>query len=331
MQKNIIRIDRHNIDTDALSKAVALLRAGELVAFPTETVYGLGALALEPHAVQRIFAAKGRPSYNPLIVHVADIASAQPLVAFWPDYALRLAEAFWPGPLTLVLPKRTEVPDCVTAGRNSVGVRVPNHPVALALLRSLGAPVAAPSANRFTELSPTTAEHVAQGLGDRVPLIVDAGPCDVGVESTVVDCTGPQPVLLRPGMLELTRLEAVAGSFAARGADDEVGDTPRLSPGMIERHYAPRGKVEVVDSQQVAKAVATGGGPVGVLVWSAEGPIPGDYAMRLPSDPDGLARELYAALHRCDELGCVRIVIERLPSGERWHALNDRLRRASFH
>src|SRR5919199_1388466 len=203
-----VRVDPHSPDVGVIRRAADLLRAGELVAFPTETVYGLGANALDEGAVRKIFEAKGRPSYNPLIVHVSSAADVSRVAAAWPESAQRLAERFWPGPLTLVLPKRSEVPDAVTAGLGSVAVRVPAHPVALALLRAAGVPVAAPSANRSTEVSPTMAPHVEKSLGKRVALIVDGGPTTVGIESTVVDLSGERPVLLRPGAISGLELGA---------------------------------------------------------------------------------------------------------------------------
>ena len=207
----LLRIDPANPDRATLRVAAVALRHGGLVAFPTETVYGLGAHALDEAAVARIYAAKGRPSYNPLIVHVTDAEAAKALVADWPTNAALLARAFWPGPLTLVLPKRGIVPDAITAGLPSVAVRVPAHPVALALLREARIPIAAPSANRCTELSPTTAAHVVESLGDVVDLIVDGGPTTVGIESTVVDLSGPAPRVLRPGMISAAQIAEVVG------------------------------------------------------------------------------------------------------------------------
>jgi L-threonylcarbamoyladenylate synthase len=234
------------------------VRAGGLVAFPTETVYGLGADALDPAAVRRIFEAKGRPAFNPVIVHVADIEHAKRLTRRWPATATRLANHFWPGPLTLVLPKDISVPDIVTAGLDAVGIRVPAHPVALALIRAADIPVAAPSANRFTQLSPTTADHVAQALGDRVDILLDSGPAQVGIESTVVDLTGAVPRLLRPGMLSRAQLEAVVGPLRQDDAEPS-GDAPRLSPGQVERHYAPRAALELLTRAQLEALADTWG------------------------------------------------------------------------
>src|SRR5437763_8542920 len=229
-------------DSAAIASAADVLRSGGLVAFPTETVYGLGANALDADAVGRIFAAKGRPAANPIIVHVADAAGVGAVVADWPDAAARLAERFWPGPLTLVLPKRDAVPDVVTAGGPTVAVRVPAHPVAHALLRAAGVPVAAPSANRSSELSPTTAGHVLHGLGGRIDLILDAGPCPGGIESTVLDVTNDPPRLLRPGLVTPAQIEAVIGPIQRFG--EPAGSVLR-SPGLLAKHYAPRAPLEL--------------------------------------------------------------------------------------
>jgi L-threonylcarbamoyladenylate synthase len=206
---SVVPVDTTYPDAAVIADAAARLQAGQLVAFPTETVYGLGANALDPAAVQRIYAAKGRPAWNPVIAHVPSIEAARALAREWPASAQVLAEAFWPGPLTLVVPKAAHVPEVATAGLDAVAVRVPAHPVALALLRAAAMPIAAPSANRFTQISPTTAWHVVQSLGDRVPLVLDGGPCSVGIESTVVDCTGEEVIILRPGMLGRESLERV--------------------------------------------------------------------------------------------------------------------------
>src|ERR1700684_325388 len=201
------------ISRSEIERAAALIRAGELVAFPTETVYGLGANALDPAAIEKIYAAKGRPPSSPLIVHVSSIEMARGLVREWPERAEKLALKFWPGPLTLVLPKQPHVPDRLTAGLDTVGVRMPAHPIAQALIREAGVPIAAPSANRFTELSPTTAQHVRDGLGDRVAMVLDGGRTTVGIESTVLSLAGSSAVLLRPGMVTRQEIEAVIGTI----------------------------------------------------------------------------------------------------------------------
>ncbi|HEU4588751.1 MAG TPA: L-threonylcarbamoyladenylate synthase [Gemmatimonadales bacterium] len=314
---------------DEIAEAAALLRAGGLVAFPTETVYGLGANALDAAAVQRIFAAKGRPRYNPLIVHVPDAAAARALVAEWPDAAARLAARYWPGPLTLVLRKRPTVPDVVTAGLDAVAVRVPAHPVALALLRAAAVPVAAPSANRSTELSPTTAAHVRKSLGDRVDLVLDGGPTSVGIESTVVDLTGARPAILRPGSIGADELVALVGPLAAATAS--AGAEPRRSPGQLDRHYAPRAALRLAASAQAATRLIAearaAGRRVGAVLWSVDGFA--DELRRLPADPAAYARELYATLHALDEAGCDLIVVEAVPENPAWDGVRDRLARAA--
>ncbi|MDE3126626.1 MAG: threonylcarbamoyl-AMP synthase [Gemmatimonadota bacterium] len=314
-----------------LRRAAAAIRAGGLVAFPTETVYGLGAHALDPSAVARIYAAKERPAYNPLIVHVADAAGARALVAEWPDAAERLARAFWPGPLTLVLPRRDAVPDAITAGLPAVAVRVPSHPVALALLREAGVPIAAPSANRFTELSPTTAAHVAASLGDAVDLILDGGPTTVGIESTVVDLTGPRPRILRPGMISAAQIAGVAGAVDDAPVEARAGEA-RPSPGMEERHYAPRARLVPFDDATRAAALAlaereaAGGAPVGAVAFA---PLPVAHPVVLPRDPAPYAARLYAVLHELDARGCAVVLVERVPPGPAWAGVRDRLERAA--
>jgi L-threonylcarbamoyladenylate synthase len=322
-------------DPDVVADAARVLRAGGLVAFPTETVYGLGAHALDAAAVQRIFAAKGRPSFNPLIAHVADVDGARALVRDWPEAAERLARAFWPGPLTFVLPKRAHVPDVLTAGLPAVAVRVPAHPVALALLRAADLPIAAPSANRFTELSPTAARHVAKALGDRVDVILDGGPTSVGIESTVVDLTGARPVLLRPGTVSASAIAEVLGAMPDRPAAPIAGDAPRPAPGMVERHYAPRAAVWLFDPSErdaVAARLAreAGGARVGALLlapWSAS-PAPA-MPVPMPDDPAGYAQRLYAALHELDDAECTIALVERPPDTPAWQGVRDRLARAA--
>ncbi len=242
MHTEVLAVDARAPQPDLIARAAAVLRSGGLVAFPTETVYGLGALALDAAAVRRIFAAKGRPANNPLIVHIADPKDASQVAAEWPDAAERLARRFWPGPLTLVVPRTAGVPDATTAGGPTVAVRVPAHPVALALLRAVGAPVAAPSANRSAELSPTLAEHVLRGLTGRIDLVLDGGPTAGGIESTVLDMTTAPPRLLRPGLIGPAELEAVIGPVGRTGATQAGSALP--SPGMLPRHYSPRTPLE---------------------------------------------------------------------------------------
>lgn len=331
----LVPIDPAAPDPAVLDEAARVLRAGGLVAFPTETVYGLGAHALDPAAVARIYAAKGRPAYNPLIVHVASADDAAMVVREWPPIARRLADAFWPGPLTLVLPRRPEVPDAVTAGLPTVAVRVPAHPVALALLRAARVPVAAPSANRSTEVSPTTARHVAKSLGGAVDLIIDGGPTSVGIESTVLDLSRGRPTILRPGVLGPAELEPLVGPVDVATAVKQGAPLP--SPGMMDRHYAPRARVRLYDARDaVDRAEAMGeatvesarGGLVGALVV-ADHDLPAARVVRLGVEPRAYASALYGALHDLDDAGCTLILIERVPSDVSWMGVRDRLDRAS--
>lgn len=319
----VLCIDPVRPDPAAIAAAAAVLRRGGLVAFPTETVYGLGANALAAAAVRGIFAAKGRPATNPLIVHVADAAMVRVLAADWPPRAAALAGAFWPGPLTLVLPRTAAVPDAVTGGGPTVAVRWPAHPVALALIRAAGVPLAAPSANRSTELSPTRAEHVLAGLAGRIDLILDGGPTAAGIESTVVDATTDPPTLLRPGPISLAQLETVVGRIRLRTAGPDDGPLP--SPGMMARHYAPRTPVVLVAGRD--QLVALAGERVGVLALGEAGGMPGP-AIALPANPVGYAAGLYAALHELDARGLQRVLIEEPPATAEWLAVRDRLTRA---
>lgn len=325
----ILTVDPGSPDPDAIATAGARIRAGELVAFPTETVYGLGAHALDPIAVRKIFAAKGRPPTNPLIVHVGDVASARALATYWPPAADVLASRFWPGPLTLVVPACESVPREVTAGLPSVGIRVPAHPVALALLRQAGVPIAAPSANRSNQLSPTTAAHVVQSLGAAAGLVLDGGPTDVGIESTVLDLTGPVPVVVRPGGISREQISELLGPVALGHATIPESH-PRLSPGQMARHYAPRARLVIVPPGSVLAAAAAElqqGRRVGALVIG-EGAPPGAEVLRLPGDPAGYARGLYAALHQLDDSADV-IVVEAPPGTPAWEGVRDRLCRGA--
>lgn len=316
-----------------LERAAALIRAGKLVAFPTETVYGLGARADEAEAVHRIFTAKGRPGTNPLIVHVADVEGARALAASFPPAAEALARAFWPGPLTLVLEKRRGaggIVDAATAGGPTVAVRVPAHPVALALIRAASLPIAAPSANRSTAISPTTAAHVAKSLAGRVELVLDGGPTGHGIESTIVDVTRAPAVLLRPGALALGALAAVAEVVDPGAVVVAEGERAR-APGAQLRHYAPRARVTAAPAEAVRAEVAARrarGLRVGALE-RAPGSVRGEPVEVLPDDPAGYAAGLYAALHRLDDAGCDEIVLAAVPDGAAWLAVRDRLRRAS--
>lgn len=327
-----VRTAEGDIDRDVLRYAARLLQDGQLVAFPTETVYGLGAHALDPEAVRSVFAAKGRPSFNPLIVHVARPDEARKLSGRWPDSAARLADALWPGPLTLVLPRSHRVPDEITGGLDTVALRAPSHPVARALLLEAGVPVAAPSANRFAGVSPTTAAHVATSLGDRVRLIVDDGPTPLGIESTVVDCTGDRPRLLRPGGMSTRVIEEIVGPLER--VEEAVDTGPRPSPGMHSKHYSPAGDSQLVDES--ALPVALAGLPpdarIGVVVRDLQRINDNRIVAweKLGAHPLPFARELYAALHRMDEAGATHVVLSRPPDGgDAWEAVADRLKRAT--
>jgi L-threonylcarbamoyladenylate synthase len=313
---------------DAVELAAEVLRRGGLVAFPTETVYGLGANALDEAAVARIYAAKGRPPTNPVIVHVPDAAGAAPLVTDWPDSARRLAERFWPGPLTLVLPRADRVPAVVAAGGPTVAVRAPAHPVALALLRAAGVPVAAPSANRSNALSPTRAEHVLRGLAGRVDLVLDGGLTPGGIESTVLDLTASPPRLLRPGLIDPAALEAILGPVR-RGPAEAPAVLP--SPGMMPRHYAPRTPLLAVEGsgREEVEALAAAGHRVAWLTWFRAPALAGVRVVELPGDPSGYAAGLYAALHDLDREGLERIVAALPPAADEWLGARDRLLRAS--
>ncbi len=314
-------------DADGIAEAVALLRAGEVVAFPTETVYGLGANALDPAAVARIYTAKGRPAYNPMIVHVADAAAARVLAREWPAIADRLAARWWPGPLTLVLPRAAQVPDIVTAGLPTGALRVPAPPAGGALAAAAGMPPPRPRAHRSGEVSPTQARHVARSLDGRIPLVLDGGATSVGIESSVLDLSGPRPVLLRPGSIARAELEAVIGPIAdpnhAGGAE-----AARPSPGMLDRHYAPRAALRLLAPGE-APARAPAGGRLGALLLGDAPAGAADVALRLPADPAGYARELYQALHQLDDLGATTIVVTALPDTPAWAAIRDRLGRAA--
>ena len=308
-----------------LDDAAAVLQSGGLVAFPTETVYGLGGLALEPLAVRAIYAAKGRPSSNPLIVHVLGEDEARPLCARWPLAAQQLAARFWPGPLTLVLPRSALVPDEVTAGGETVAVRAPSHPAARALLERVGAPLAGPSANRSEHVSPTTAAHVLRDLNGRIDAVLDGGRCAVGIESTVIALL-PEPRLLRAGAISLAQLQELLGEIPV---GTKLGHHTQFvpSPGMQRRHYAPAGVVRLVAAAELP-AAGQGAGRVGALLHSAVSPA-AVLVKRLPANAAGYARELYAALRELEDADCTTILIEQIPPGAEWAAIRDRLLRAA--
>ncbi len=333
-----VALDPEAPDAKALRSAARVLRAGGLVAFATETVYGLGADATQVEAVARIFEAKGRPSFNPLIVHVHDVASARACVADWPSVASRLAERFWPGPLTMVLPRSKLIPDIVTAGQDTVGVRVPALPSALALIKTYGRPIAAPSANRSNAVSPTTAQHVLDDLEGRIEMVLDSGATVLGLESTVLDLTGARPRLLRPGMIDVEALAALIGSIeferpvdaAARSQRTAARVGPR-SPGQLDVHYAPTTRCWRIErdnfdpapmSSEARWALLTLGEPPLTLVGR---PV----AQVELGDPDGAAAKLYLVLRELDALALDAIVIVAPPDLPAWRAVRDRIERAS--
>lgn len=314
-------------DPALIDRAATLLRAGELVAFPTETVYGLGGDARNPAAVARIFAAKGRPAAHPLIVHVRDLAAATDWAATVPEAARRLATAFWPGPLTLVLPRAAGVPDAVTGGQATVALRAPAHTVAQALLAAFGGGIAAPSANRYGHISPTRAAHVVAELGDRVALVLDGGDCPIGLESTIVGCTEEGLTLLRPGGIPASRIAAIGGPLLAPGAA-----APRV-PGSERAHYAPRTPLRLVTPGALHHAVQmalAAGERIAVLAQSPPPPeAAGCLWRQLGPEPQSYARRLYATLRELDEAWVTRILVEGVPDAEPWAAIADRLRRAA--
>ncbi|AEV88338.1 hypothetical protein ACWT_7328 [Actinoplanes sp. SE50] len=312
-------------DAAGIDRAVAILRADSVVAFPTETVYGLGANAFSKQAIGEVYRLKNRPAWNPLIVHVATVEAARALAAEWPAAADALAARFWPGPLTLVVRRAAHLAG-VGADNDTIAVRIPAHEVALRLLEASGLPLAAPSANRSESISPTTAGHVLRSLPD-VPLVLDGGPCSWGIESTVLDLTTGVPTLLRPGALSLRALREVTGTIALR--DTETADgTARPSPGMSRRHYAPRARTIMLPALREADRSGLAG-PVAIL--SYEGcPTPSyDLIEILSADPREYAADLYAALHRLDDAGAGTILVQEPPRTEDWLAVRDRLSRAA--
>lgn len=317
----------------AVDRAVTLLRAGEVVALPTETVYGLAANALDPAAVKKIFQLKGRPPANPVIVHVASLEMARKCVEDFGTVAEKMARAFWPGPLTMVLERAGLIPDIVTAGGNTVGIRWPSHPFIQAVIGAADFPLAAPSANLSSEVSPTTAAHVRKSFGGRIPLIVDGGSSQVGIESTVLDLTTDPPRLLRPGMIHAESLLAVTGGLIM-GADGQGG--PLRSPGLLEKHYSPRARLRVMawrDDEDLEGQIRSMGVTIGSVHVIAHTRVPHSGRLGgvsvIPHDAEAFARAWYAELHACDEALAGLIVVEELPKSAEWLALRDRLARAS--
>lgn len=315
-------------DHQDVAAGARALAAGGLVAFPTETVYGLGADALDPQAVAAIFRAKGRPRNHPLICHIASADQLDDLVAAVPEAARALAERFWPGPLTLILTRSSRVPDAVTGGRDTVAVRIPGHPMALALLRTFGGPVAAPSANRFGRPSPTCAADVRLELGESVRVVLDGGRCEIGLESTVLDLTTDPPQILRPGAITAAAIAEVLGSVVR-----ETATGPARAPGMLKAHYSPGARVEVHTEGGVihrARELADAGTRIALIAPTAVSPLPpGTLVLGPAGDSDAYAAMLYAAFRRADAAGCaVILAVPPAPEGI-GVAVRDRLRHAA--
>jgi L-threonylcarbamoyladenylate synthase len=325
--------------TAAVRRAAELLRAGEVVALPTETVYGLAANAFDANAVAKIYKIKGRPAHNPIIVHVANFELARQCVTEWPDVAALLARSFWPGPLTMVLPRAQIIPDLVAAGGATVGVRWPSHPFMQAVIRECGFPLAAPSANLSNSISPTNAQHVAKQLGDKIPLIVDGGQAQVGIESTVIDLVTQPARVLRPGMIHEESLLAALADCGLRIGDcgltgQNAGEL--RSPGLLKRHYSPKAKLIVLtwrDMMDLNFQLSTFNFQRSKTHVIAHTNIPNgaDFGgiSVIPHDAEAFARAIYAELHRCDEAGAELVVVETLPGGAEWRAIADRLTRAA--
>jgi len=320
----------------AVRRAAELLRAGEVVALPTETVYGLAANALNEKAVAKIFQVKGRPANNPIIVHVASVEMAERCVNSWPGLADKLAAAFWPGPLTLVLPRTKAIPDNVTAGGTTVGVRWPSHPFIQAVIHACDFPLAAPSANLSSRLSPTNAEHVRKQFGGKIPLIVDGGQSQVGIESTVLDLTASPPQVLRPGMIHAESLVAVCGEVQSQEFKVQSPDSVLRSPGLLKKHYAPKARLLILswsDDADLKSQVANRKPQIASCHVIAHTRIPSakNFAQVsvMPHEAEAFARAMYAELHHCDAAGAGLIIVETPPESPEWSGIADRLRRAS--
>ena len=334
MKTEILSTHTPQLFAAAVKRAAERLRAGEVVALPTETVYGLAANARDENAVAKIFQIKGRPAHNPIIVHVASNEMARDCVAQWTELAEKISKSFWPGPLTLVLPRAEKIPDIVTAGGATVGVRWPGHPFMQAVIRECGFPLAAPSANLSNQVSPTSAEHVRAQLAGKIPLIVDGGQSQVGIESTVLDLTSTPPRILRPGMIHAESLAAVAGNIQQPTFNSQ--HSTLRSPGLLAKHYSPKAKLLVLnwldDADLTAQLVARHLSPTTCRVI-AHTKIPAgldaENVSVIPHDAEAFARALYAELHRCDAAGAKLIVVEAPPDAPAWAGIADRLRRAA--
>jgi len=316
------------INPTHIKEAVALLRAGELVALPTETVYGLGAHARQPEALAKIFLAKGRPFTHPLIVHVADVAQLGEWAREIPQDAAALAQAFWPGPLTLILKKRPEVSEILTGGQDTIGLRIPAHPVAQALLQALGDGIAAPSANRFTHLSPTTAQAVRDELGAKVACVLEGGTCEVGLESTILDLSREEAVILRPGMISAAQLEQVLGRPVRFSQEGAV-----RTPGMAAVHYAPETRLSLIAAAEMVpflNSLKKEERPLAALVRNRPTvEIEGVDWILMSQEPRGYAHDLYLTLRMLDQRGYKRIAVEAVPEDAAWEAIRDRLVKAA--
>lgn len=339
----VIQVNTAQAFNLAVEAASQLLSAGQVVALPTETVYGLAANALHPEAVEKIFHIKGRPAHNPVIVHVSSINMARECSSSWPETAQKLADAFWPGPLTLVLPKSPAIPNSITAGGNTVGLRWPSHPLMQAVIQKCQFPLAAPSANLSTQTSPTLASHVLQSLNHKIPLVVDAGPCNVGIESTVIDLTVHPPQILRPGMIHAEAIQAVLGELQT--PNPKASSETARSPGLMDRHYAPSSPILLASwnnesdlLQQIQHTLPSPNPtptrqtlPPTCVICHNHPPSPKRFARVsiIPHDPDAYARALYSELHACDSLRPALIVIENVPNTPPWLGIADRLRRAA--
>lgn len=302
-------------------KAVSILQQGGLVAIPTETVYGLAADASNPEALKKIFQAKGRPADHPLIVHIPDLSHLNSWAIDISPQAYQLAQVFWPGPLTLILKKAPHVSALISGGQDTIGIRIPRHPLALELLKTFNGAVAAPSANRFGRISPTTALAVQEELGDAVDMILDGGQCEVGVESTIVDMTSDTPRILRPGMISAADIEVVLHQALSA----EKNNIPRVS-GSLESHYAPRTPLRVLTKEKIIALLAANKAFVAVLAREL---IPADYFVKMPETPTAYAHDLYAVLREVDKKNVTEILVETLPDDKAWDAIRDRLQRAS--
>lgn len=299
-----------------IQQAVALLNQGELVAFPTETVYGLGADATNPEAIAKIFKVKGRPQNHPVIVHIADMSQLNHWARNIPDYAYQLAEQYWPGPMTLILPVAEAVSPLITGNQPSIGIRMPSHPIAQELLKAFGKGIVAPSANRFGHVSTTTAEHVKTELGNDVALIIDGGACDVGLESTIIDCTSDEPRILRPGPIIIET------------KNTSQQNIPRAS-GSLEKHYAPATPLYILSLEQMVQKINPSE-KIAIMSFAVLKVSQNIVWRRMPLNAEQCGKKLYATLRELDQLGVSKILVEALPEGKTWDAIRDRLTRASY-